>query len=111
MSPIPRPSVLEPERSGSSLFLIAGTAPLRWMARDDARAQSLTAAEVARFKACVDADDAALGRLLDDDLQYTHSNGALESKARFIAALHDGTRDYVALEPTLEKVRIVGSDV
>ena len=92
-----------------SILAMAALFSIPCLAKDDAREQSLGAAEVARFKACIDGDDAALGRLLDDELQYTHSNGDLESKSRFIAALHDGTRDYVAIDPTLDKVRIYGS--
>jgi ketosteroid isomerase-like protein len=79
------------------------------LAKDNTRESALRAAEIARFKACVDADDAALDRLLDADLQYTHSNGDLEGKSRFIAALHDGTRDYVAFEPNLQTLRVIGN--
>ena len=55
--------------------------------KEGERESALRSAEMARFKASVDNDAAALDRLLDVDLDYTHSNGAHETKARFIAAL------------------------
>ena len=77
--------------------------------KDSERESALRAAEVARFKASVDNDAAALDRLLDADLAYTHSTGTEETKARFIAALSDGTRDYLSVEPTIEKLRVIGN--
>jgi len=93
----------------AALFIVATLMSGACLAKDSARESALRAAELARFKACVDADAAALDRLLDADLQYTHSNGDLESKSRFIAALHDGTRDYVAFEPNLQSLRVIGN--
>ena len=77
--------------------------------KEGERESALRSAEMARFKASVDNDAAALDRLLDVDLDYTHSNGTHETKARFIASLSDGTRDYVAVEPTIEKLRVMGN--
>ena len=37
-----------------------------------------------------------------------HSNGELDTKAQFIESLTDGKRDYVAMDATLEKLRVVG---
>src|SRR5262245_19955192 len=93
----------------AALFIAVAFMSGSCLAKDTARESALRAAELARFKACVDADDTALDRLLDADLQYTHSNGDLETKSRFIAALHDGTRDYVAFEPNLQTLRINGN--
>jgi hypothetical protein len=78
-------------------------------AKEGVRESALRAAEMARFKASVDNDAAALDRLLDADLDYTHSNGVRETKSRFIAALSDGTRDYVSAEPKIEKLRVIGN--
>jgi len=79
------------------------------LAADNAREAALRSAELARFKASVDNDAAALERLLDADLVYTHSNGEQETRARFIAALSDGTRDYVAFQPNIESLRVNGN--
>ena len=78
------------------------------LARDNSREQSLRAAELARFQANVDADGAALDKLLDPDLEYSHSNGKLDGKSAFIASLKDGSLDYVSMAPTLESVRLFG---
>jgi hypothetical protein len=77
-------------------------------AKDDARAAALRSAETTRFAAQVDADAATLGKLLDDGLEYTHSNGDLDTKQSFIDSLTSGTRDYISSTPTIETVRIFG---
>jgi hypothetical protein len=75
---------------------------------DAARADTLKSAEIARFEAQVNADAKALGQLLDDGLEYTHSNGDLDTKASFIGSLTSGTRDYISSAATIETVRIFG---
>jgi hypothetical protein len=69
---------------------------------------ALRAAEIERFEANVKADAAVLGRLLDEQLEYVHSNGELDSKKSFIDSLTSGRRDYTSSVPTLETVRILG---
>lgn len=69
---------------------------------------ALRAAEIERFEANVKADAAVLDRLLDEQLEYVHSNGELDSKKSFIDSLTSGRRDYTASVPTLETVRILG---
>ncbi|HEX6397943.1 MAG TPA: nuclear transport factor 2 family protein [Steroidobacteraceae bacterium] len=78
------------------------------LAGDNARESALRAAEVARFEANVNADQAALDKLLDSDLEYSHSNGKLDGKASFIASLEDGSLDYVSMEPTIQSLRLFG---
>ncbi|HUQ11277.1 MAG TPA: nuclear transport factor 2 family protein [Steroidobacteraceae bacterium] len=77
-------------------------------AKDDTRLAGLKAAEAARFKANVDADAQVLGQVLDDDLEYVHSNGEVNTKRQFIDSLTSGTRDYVATTFELKSVRILG---
>ena len=77
-------------------------------AKDDARIPALEAAEAARFKANVDADAKVLGQLLDDGLEYVHSNGEVNTKAEFIESLTSGKRDYVATTFEIQGVRILG---
>jgi hypothetical protein len=74
----------------------------------DAREPALRAAEATRFQAQVDADAKALAPLLDDALEYTHSNGELDSKASFIESLTTGRRDYAATSFDIQSVRILG---
>ena len=77
-------------------------------AQDDMRVAALKAAELARFEANVNADAKALGQLLDDGLEYVHSNGEFDSKTSFIESLTTGRRDYVATTFDIQTVRIFG---
>jgi hypothetical protein len=77
-------------------------------AKDAERSAALRSAEITRFEAQVNADAKVLGPLLDDALEYTHSNGDEDTKASFIASLVNGTRDYVSSTPTIESLRIFG---
>jgi hypothetical protein len=75
-------------------------------AKDDAREAALRKAELARFDAQVNADAKVLGELLDDGLEYVHSNGALDSKTSFVESLTSGARDYIATTANIQSVRI-----
>jgi len=92
----------------AALFAVATMMSATSFAKDDARIESLRAAEAARFKANVDADPKVLGQVLDDDLEYVHSNGELNSKKEFIDSLVAGKRDYVATTFEIQGVRILG---
>ena len=50
----------------------------------------------------------SLAQLLDDGLEYTHSNGDLDTKTSFIDSLVTGKRDYISSVATIETVRIFG---
>ena len=76
---------------------------------DDARTAGLRAAEIKRFEANVNADAKTLGQLLDDGLEYVHSNGELDSKQSFIESLTSGRRDYASTVADIESVRILGA--
>jgi hypothetical protein len=92
----------------AAIFAIATTLSGTVFAKDDARIEALRSAEAARFKANVDADAKVLGQLLDEDLEYVHSNGELNSKKEFIDSLLTGKRDYVATTFEIQSVRILG---
>jgi len=93
----------------ATLFAVTSLLSVACVAKDNTREAALRAAEVARFEANVKADTAALDRLLDADLDYTHSTGRLESKAQFIASLTNGTIDYLAMDGTIQKLRVNGN--
>jgi hypothetical protein len=95
-------------RLPAALCAVAALMSATCLAKDNSREQSLRTAELARFQANVDADAAALDRLLDPGLEYSHSNGKLDGKSAFIASLKDGSLDYVSMAPTLESVRLFG---
>ena len=77
-------------------------------AKDDERSAALRSAEMTRFEAQVNADAKVLGTLLDESLEYIHSNGELDTKQSFIDSLTTGKRDYVSSIATIETVRIFG---
>ncbi|HKU89180.1 MAG TPA: nuclear transport factor 2 family protein [Steroidobacteraceae bacterium] len=78
------------------------------LAKDNPRESALRSAEIARFQANVNADAAALEKLLDAGLEYAHSNGKLDGKASFIASLTDGSLDYVSMQPDIQSLRVFG---
>jgi len=101
---------METRRITRSLVLMMAVSALSGAAvgKDDARASALRAAEAARFKASVDADAKVLGQVLDEGLEYVHSNGDLDSKISFIESLTSGKRDYVAATFEIQSARILG---
>jgi hypothetical protein len=94
----------------ASVVLLAAAAMLSVasFAKDDERSAALRSAELTRFEAQVNADAKVLGTLLDDNLEYTHSNGDLDSKKSFIDSLVTGKRDYVSSTATIETLRVFG---
>jgi hypothetical protein len=90
------------------LFAVAALMSAGCLAKDNAREAALRAAELARFEANVNADAKVLGELLDDGLEYVHSNGELDSKQSFIESLTTGRRDYAKTDASIESVRFFG---
>jgi hypothetical protein len=70
--------------------------------------EALLASNSARFTAMVRNDLPSLDRLLAPELTYIHSDGALESKAQFLATLKTGQLRYQAIEPADLKARLYG---
>lgn len=87
----------------AALFL-AGTAFAQAPAAD-----AVKAAELARFKAMTTGDFAALAKALGDDLVYTHSSAAVDTKASFLEALTSGRTKYQSIEPREMTVRVYGN--
>jgi hypothetical protein len=73
--------------------------------------QQVLQAEKDRFAAMVKVDEAALNKLLTDDLIYVHTSALLQTKKEFIDSLKGGTIKYISVTPTESdwKVRIVGN--
>jgi hypothetical protein len=67
------------------------------------------AAELARFEAAQQVDLETLGKLLADDLTYTHSTGRLETKAAFLESLKTGKLQFKRIEPADLQVRVFGT--
>jgi hypothetical protein len=63
-------------------------------------------AERQRFEAMTKQDVAALDTLLDDELDYVHTGGNLESKGQFIDAIRKKTLVYESIVPSEVRVRV-----
>ncbi|HSI14205.1 MAG TPA: nuclear transport factor 2 family protein [Chthoniobacter sp.] len=74
-------------------FLALAILPLR--AADDA---ALKTADDERVAATMSGDRARLSAIYSDDLRYTHSSGAVDTKASYIDALTGGKLKYVGWE-------------
>jgi hypothetical protein len=68
--------------------------------------QELRGADAARFAAMVAGDAAVLETMLGPDLSYTHSNGLVQDRAEFLAALRKGTLRYESMTPSDVRVRL-----
>ena len=66
--------------------------------------------EQRRWQAMIDADLQVLDELLHQDLRYTHSTAAVDSKESYLTAIELGTFDYRAIDEefsrALENVRL-----
>jgi hypothetical protein len=76
----------------AALFLPGVVVPMFAGSAEDETVAAVLAAEQAREAALLAADTHALGKLLADDLRYTHSDGNLETKAIHIATITNGLR-------------------
>jgi ketosteroid isomerase-like protein len=76
----------------SLLLTLAACATM--LAADPKTVDGVKAAEKAWGAATASADEAALTKLLADDLSYTHSTGDTDTKAMFIGNMKTGERKY-----------------
>ena len=97
-------------RRMSVLVLMVGMAlpaPARAQAKKAGNAeQQVRQAEKDRFAAMVKVDEAALNRLLADDLTYAHSSALFQTKAEFIADLKSGAIKYVSVTPSESDIKV-----
>jgi ketosteroid isomerase-like protein len=84
--------------------VLAGAVPLA--AADEGAA--VLAAHDRRMALTIAADVAALGAMMTEDLTYTHSNAATETKAEFLAGLTSGKYLYREITPKDRRVRVHG---
>src|SRR6476619_4301006 len=73
-----------------------------------APADAVKALELQRFEAATKNDLDTLGKLLADDLTYTHSTGVLETKTVFLESLKSGKLQFKTIEPADLQVRVYG---
>jgi hypothetical protein len=60
-------------------------------------------------EAAIKQDKAGLDRWLADDLRYAHSNGLMQSKAEYIAAVTKGPSHYESFHETDTQIAIYGT--
>jgi len=87
-----------------SMMLLA--APALWA--DSAK--DVEAAERAWAKGVTTNDLALLGKVMGDDLTYTHSTGATDTKASYIDKLKTGKAHYFKVEYDQLKVEVLTAD-
>jgi ketosteroid isomerase-like protein len=68
----------------------------------------LLAIDAKRVRAQVDADIATVRELCGDELRFIHSNGNVETKYVFLAALESGRLDYLSIQTSDETVHVYG---
>lgn len=68
-------------------------------------------AETRRLAAMVGGDVETLQNLLDDCLEYAHSNDTVDTKDSLLESLASGRVDYRKIEPAEMKVELRGPDV
>jgi len=73
-----------------------------------ADADVVKAAELRRFEVMTGKDYKALATLLGDDLVYTHSSAAVDSKASYLESLTSGRVTYKVITPANLQVRVFG---
>jgi ketosteroid isomerase-like protein len=77
--------------------------------RYDAAEREIHEVEERRVKAFLDNDAAALGEIFSDDLTYAHSDGRIDTKEKFLAALKGGVLRYRSITRDDERIRLYGA--
>src|SRR5439155_6305822 len=86
--------------TGRSPLLVAACALLPHLGgaqADSASVRQVLATEDRRFAAMVHADTAALAHLLARDLTYTHTDGALNTRAELLQIVGSGALRYASI--------------
>ncbi len=88
-----------------TLLVVGGSAVA---ARAGEVEQAVTAAHDRRIAATIAADLPGLAAMMTDDMTYTHSSAATETKAEFLDGLRTGKYVYREIVPRDRKVRVHG---
>ena len=67
--------------------------------------------EARRYQAMLRSDAATLDELCDDELIYTHSDGARDTKVMYLCRVCDGYFDYQWLDHEIYRTLVVGDCV
>lgn len=74
----------------------------------EATVKEIESAEMQRYQAMFDENFEALGRMLGDDLVYTHSSASTDSKSSYIEAMRSRKFHYKAVKREDVKTRLYG---
>ncbi len=78
---------------------------------EDSRTKEVLAADDERIKAMVSADSRLLEPLLSEDLQYSHSTGAIDTKKTLLSLISKKETRYVMYQPLQRTVAFAGSKI
>lgn len=78
---------------------------------EDPRVAAVVAADDARIAAMTAADPVSLGPLLSADLRYSHSNGAVDTKASFLELIGGKATRYISYRPVERGVRFASPEI
>lgn len=88
--------------------VLTGCAQNATFAAGNSAEKEIRQTEMRRFEMMVHKDIKGLREVLADDLTYTHSNGLLDGKEQFLAALEAGKTLYQSIQSEEIKVRLLG---
>ncbi len=71
--------------------------------------ESVARAQAARFAALVAGDYTTMGAMLGDDLVYTHSTGAVDTKTSYLEPLVSGRTRYVQADASDGRITLYGT--
>lgn len=89
-----------------SALMALMAAPVFAQSKDE---QAVAASVESLRKALIDPTKANLDALVLDELTYGHSNGKIQDKAAFEAALLDKSSDFVTIDLTNQTIKVVGN--
>lgn len=78
---------------------------------DDPRVVAVLAADDTRIAAMTAADPVALAPLLSPDLRYSHSNGAVDTKASLLELIGGKATRYISYRPVERGVRFASPEI
>jgi hypothetical protein len=100
-----------PVRGGGMAATVWLAATIGGHAQEASRAAAVLAADDARIAAMTAADPVALAPLLSPDLRYSHSNGAVDTKASLLELIGGQTTRYVAYRPIEREIRFASPEI
>ncbi len=73
--------------------------------------EAIKEVETARIEATINADAAALEKIMDDELVWIHATGRIDSKESWLQKVKSGTVKYMKMESSDTQYRVYGDTV